>query len=48
MMLHQAELAHRVTGIAADMTYKHTSGDMNVYRFTSMDAAVNQSMLFLF
>jgi hypothetical protein len=46
MMLHQAELAHRVTGIAADMTYKHTSGDMNVYRWTAMDLAIGKSFFF--
>jgi hypothetical protein len=48
MMFHQAELAHRVTGIAADMTYKHTSGDMKVYRWTSMDPAIGRSMSFSF
>jgi hypothetical protein len=46
MMPHQAELMHRVTGIVADMTYKHTSGDMNVYRWTAMDPAIGKSIFF--
>jgi hypothetical protein len=43
MTLEQAQLCHKVTAIAADMTYKHVAGDMKVYRWTAMDPEVNMS-----